>query len=210
MIDASGIILGGVLPAVVAAAAMLGGWKLTRHAGVAWLLGLSMGYLAGHWALDAQGVGVLAAVAKSFNPHEARDWLPLAVVAAAAIEAIGLLGKRAATLAWVLRVAVDRRVAHVALQLAARGARAVSRQGSGGVATRIAQSSPLRPKTALRRRGRILHRTRARDQSSVAPQGCEEGASQTQSAAVSARGAGQRFSPRPRQGSRNAFCVSAL
>jgi hypothetical protein len=105
MIDASGIILGGVLPAVVAAAAMLGGWKLTRHAGVAWLLGLSMGYLAGHWALDAQGVGVLAAVAKSLDPHEARDWLPLAIVAATAIEAIGLLGKRAATLAWVLRVA---------------------------------------------------------------------------------------------------------
>ncbi len=105
MIDASGIILGGVLPAVAAAAAMLGGWKLTRHAGIAWLRGLSLGYLAGQWALDARGVGFPAAVAKSLDPHEARDWLPLAVVAAAVIEAIGLLGKRGATLAWVLRVA---------------------------------------------------------------------------------------------------------
>jgi len=105
MIDFGDILLGGVLPAVVAAAAMLSGWKLTRHAGVAWLIGLSVGYLAGHWALDARGVGFLAAVAKSFNPHEARDWLPLAVVSAAAIEAIALLGKRGATLAWVLRVA---------------------------------------------------------------------------------------------------------
>ena len=71
MIDFGDILFGGVLPAVVAAAAMWSGWKLTRHAGVAWLIGLSVGYLAGHWALDARGVGFLAAVAKSFNPHEA-------------------------------------------------------------------------------------------------------------------------------------------
>lgn len=103
MIDAVGILLGGVLPAVVTAAAMLCGWKLTRRAGVAWLIGLSAGYLAGHWALDARGVGLVAAVTKSFNPHEARDWLPLAVISAAAIEAIALLGKRGAVLAWVLR-----------------------------------------------------------------------------------------------------------
>ena len=62
------------------------------------------GYLAGHWALEARGVGFPAAVAKSFNPHEARDWLPLAVISAAAIEAVALLGKRGAALAWVLRV----------------------------------------------------------------------------------------------------------
>ena len=105
MIDPVGILLGGMLPAVVAAAAMLGGWKSTRSAGVAWLIGLSVGYLAGHWALDARGVGFLAAVAKSFSPHEARDWLPLVVILAAAIDAIGLLGKKSVPLAWTLRVA---------------------------------------------------------------------------------------------------------
>lgn len=104
MIDAGGIILGGVLPAIVALVAMFSGWKLTHRASAAWLLGLSAGYLAGHWALDARGVGFSAAVTKSFNPLEARDWLPLAVISAATIEAIGMLGNKGAGLAWVLRV----------------------------------------------------------------------------------------------------------
>jgi hypothetical protein len=104
MIDTNAVLLGGALPAVVAAVAMLGAWKLGKHAGVAWLVGVSLGYLTGHWALDAHGVGLAAAVAKSFSPHEARDWLPLAVISAAALEAIGLLGKKAIVLSWVLRV----------------------------------------------------------------------------------------------------------
>jgi hypothetical protein len=104
MIDTDGILWGGVLPAVAAAAAMLGGWLLTRRTGVAWLMGLTVGYVAGHWGLDSLGVGFAAAVAKSFSPHEARDWLPLAVVLAAAIEAFALLVRKSATLAWVLRV----------------------------------------------------------------------------------------------------------
>jgi len=103
MIDAAGILLGGVLPAVVAAVTMAAAWKLSRNANVAWLVGLTLGYLAGHWALDARGVGFPAAIAKIGNPHEARDWLPLAVLSAAAIEAVAWWGKRAAGLAWVLR-----------------------------------------------------------------------------------------------------------
>ena len=104
MIDLNGILYGGVLPATVAAVAMLTGWKLSQRAGVSWLVGLSAGYLAGHWGLDVQGVGFVAAVAKSFSPHEARDWLPAAVVSAVAIEAIALTGKKGAALAWLLRV----------------------------------------------------------------------------------------------------------
>ena len=58
--------------------------------------------------------------------------------------------------------------------------------------------------------GRTLYRTRARVQPGVASHACEKGASQTQSATVSARRAGQRLSPRPREGSRNALFVSTL
>lgn len=103
MIDTAGILLGGVLPAIVAAVTMAVAWRLSRRADVAWLVGLSLGYLAGHWALDARGVGIAAAVAKIADPHEARDWLPLAVLSAAAIEAVALWGKPAVGLAWVLR-----------------------------------------------------------------------------------------------------------
>jgi hypothetical protein len=104
MIDAKAVLLGGALPATVAAVAMYVAWKLGKHVGVAWLVGVSLGYLTGHWALDSVGVGFAAAVAKSFSPHEARDWLPLAVISAAAVEAIALLGKKAIVLGWLLRV----------------------------------------------------------------------------------------------------------
>jgi hypothetical protein len=103
MIDTVGILLGGLLPAVVAAVAMLAAWRLSRNATVAWLVGLSLGYLAGHWAIDARGVGFPAAVAKFANPHEARDWLPLAVLSAAVIEASATWGRTAVGFAWVLR-----------------------------------------------------------------------------------------------------------
>jgi hypothetical protein len=103
MLDSADMLLGGILPAVVAALAFLAAWRLSRNATVAWLIGLSLGYLAGHWAIDARGVGFSAAVAKIASPHEARDWLPLAVLTAAAIEVVSLWGKREAGLAWVLR-----------------------------------------------------------------------------------------------------------
>ena len=105
MIDADGVLLGGVAPAVVAAAVTLAGWFATRRAGAAWLLGVTAGYLVGHWALDSQGIGLTASVTKSLRPHEARDWLPLAVILAAAIEACSLLGKKATGLTWALRIA---------------------------------------------------------------------------------------------------------
>ena len=94
-----------MLPAVVAAAAMAVVWKLSRRAEAAWLVGISLGYVVGHWGLSSQGVGFLAAIAQTAQPHEARDWLPLAVVSAAAIEALALGGGRAAVVGWVLRAA---------------------------------------------------------------------------------------------------------
>lgn len=105
MIDAGGIFWGGVLPVVVASTAVAICWKITRNAFVAWLLGISLGYLAGHWGLDSRGVGLGVAVTRSFHPHEARDWLPMAVSTATAIELVALVGNKGAVLAWILRVA---------------------------------------------------------------------------------------------------------
>lgn len=105
MIAAADMLWGGVLPAGVAAATMWGAWKLTKSASFAWLIGVTLGFLAGYWGLDARGAGLGAAVAKLVQPHEARDWLPLAVVSAAAIEALSLWAKWPALLAWALRIA---------------------------------------------------------------------------------------------------------
>jgi len=80
MIEPIEILLGGLLPAILAAVVLAVVWKLTRHAGAAWSAGLVLGCVAGLWALDAHAVGISIAVAKSFNPHEARDWLPAAML----------------------------------------------------------------------------------------------------------------------------------
>jgi hypothetical protein len=105
MVAAADILWGGVLPALAAAATMVGAWRLSRSADVAWLTGLTLGFLVGYWGLDAQGVGFWTAVAKMARPLEARDWLPLAVLSAAAIEALSLWPRCPAVLSWVLRVA---------------------------------------------------------------------------------------------------------
>jgi len=106
MIDPADFLLGGLLPAVVAAVALAIAWKLTHDAVYAGLAGVVLGYVTGHWALDAQGVGLLASVAKSFRPHEARDWLPLAVLLAVVPEIAARFGNRGSLLAWILRVAL--------------------------------------------------------------------------------------------------------
>jgi len=103
MIEPSDLLLGGLLPAVAAAVVLAFVWKFTRHAGAAWSASLTVGYLAGHWALDANTAGFLSAVAKSFNPHEARDWLPLAILLSSIPCAVALAGKKGRVIAWLLR-----------------------------------------------------------------------------------------------------------
>ena len=58
---------------------------------MAWLAGFVLGYLSGHWGLDAAGVRFVEAVWKSFQPHEARDWLPLLLVLLVATGAAAML-----------------------------------------------------------------------------------------------------------------------
>lgn len=106
MVGNAEVLWGGILPALVAAATLSLVWRLTGRANAAWLWGLGCGYLAGHWGLDALGVGISQAFAKSLDPADARDWLPLAVVATVAIETIALWGVNAARCAWVLRLAL--------------------------------------------------------------------------------------------------------
>jgi len=114
MISTNDFLLGALLPAVVAAVAMAAAWQLTRCATVAWLAGFVLGYLSGHWGLDARGTGleslgaaIVEAVAKSFRPHEARDWMPCILVLMAMPEEIMLFGKRSQLAAWPMRAAAS-------------------------------------------------------------------------------------------------------
>jgi len=112
MIEPNDLLLGGVLPAVVSAVVLATVWKLSHHAGAAWTASLAVGYLAGHWALDASpdghttAAGLWAAIGKSFKPHEARDWLPLAILLGTVPIAIAGTGKPGRTIAWLLRAAL--------------------------------------------------------------------------------------------------------
>jgi len=106
MIGGADILWGGVLPAVVAAAVLLIVWRTTGKAASAWRTALVAGYLVGHWALDARNIGVVAALAKSYQPTEAHHWLPLLVLLAMVPDALACLGKRGPALGWLLRVAL--------------------------------------------------------------------------------------------------------
>lgn len=79
---------------------MFAAWHLTHRADLAWSAGIVLGYLAGHWALDAGNVGVAAAIAKSLQPHEARDWLPLAMLLAVIPTLVAGTSRRGDASAW--------------------------------------------------------------------------------------------------------------
>jgi len=102
MIEPIEILLGGLLPAIVAAVVLAVVWRLTRHAGAAWSAGLVVGCVSGLWALDAHAVGISIAVAKSFSPHEARDWLPAAMLLSMIPSAVAGTGKSGRVIAWLL------------------------------------------------------------------------------------------------------------
>ncbi|MEM9352240.1 MAG: hypothetical protein AAGA92_04435 [Planctomycetota bacterium] len=111
MIGFEDILRGVLAPAAVAAVVFACvRWCASRvpaeRAGaLAWAASVVCGYAAGHWALEAAGPGLQEAVAKSFRPHQARDWLPLAVLAFAFIDVVPLDGKKRVG-TWLGRAAV--------------------------------------------------------------------------------------------------------
>lgn len=91
------MILGGIVPLVVAAVAFAIVWFASRRAGAAWPVGVIVGYLTGTVALDAGTVGLGPAFQTLFSPHAAHEWtwaLPIAAAVPAIVAA--LLGERRA------------------------------------------------------------------------------------------------------------------
>lgn len=104
MVTSADILLGGILPGVIAVATLAGVWKFTKNAASSWRTAVVVSFLVGLWALDSQGVGAIGAVAKSMRITEARDFLPLMVILAIVPDAVAAVGRRGPGIAWVLRV----------------------------------------------------------------------------------------------------------
>jgi hypothetical protein len=106
MIRLSDILLGGILPGILAVAALALVWKLTKNAASSWRTAAVLSFVAGLWALDAQGVGLSTAISKSLRITEARDFLPLMVILATVPDAVATSGKNGSIAGWVLRFAL--------------------------------------------------------------------------------------------------------
>ena len=103
MIDAYDLLWGGVAPAVLAAGVLAAVWLATGKAASAWRSALVVGYVAGHWALEAHSTSLAAAISRSYHPQECRDWLPLLILLATVPDAIACVGKYGPAIGWVLR-----------------------------------------------------------------------------------------------------------
>lgn len=106
MLTTADLFYGGIVPGVVAAVTLAVVWRVTGKAASAWRTALVVGYVAGHWALDAQGASFAAALTKSFRPAEAKDWLPLLALLAMAPDALACVGKFGPAIGWCLRAAL--------------------------------------------------------------------------------------------------------
>lgn len=106
MIRLSDILLGGILPGILAVAALALVWKLTKNAASSWRTAAVLSFVAGLWALDAQGVGLSTAISKSLRITEARDFLPLMVILAVVPDAVATLGTNGTIAGWILRIAL--------------------------------------------------------------------------------------------------------
>jgi hypothetical protein len=84
MLGPKDFLLGGVAPMIAALAAFSLAWLASRRAGVAWPVGVLAGYLGGTLAIEAGGVGVVAAVKQMVGPHSAHQWIWMIGVVAAA------------------------------------------------------------------------------------------------------------------------------
>ena len=106
MIDRYDLLLGGALPAVVAAVVLALVWRATGKAASAWRTAVVVGYVVGHWALDARTTSVVAAITKSYRPNEVHDWLPSFLLLAIIPDAVACCGKFGPAVGWVLRIAL--------------------------------------------------------------------------------------------------------
>jgi len=91
MIGLLDILLGGLLPLVVAAATTAAVSRLAGSARTGWLCGFATGYIAGQFGLEFRTVSIAIALTKLRAPHDARDWLPLVVAGAMVIGILALL-----------------------------------------------------------------------------------------------------------------------
>jgi hypothetical protein len=106
MVTSADILLGGILPGILAVMTLSLVWKFTHNAASSWRTAAVVSFLAGIWALDAQGVGITSAIAKAVRITQAKDFLPLMVILAVVPDAVAAIGKRGALLAWALRLAL--------------------------------------------------------------------------------------------------------
>lgn len=93
MIGASDLLLGGVLPLVVAAAiaALVG--RVAGSARTGWLVGFWAGFAAGHIGLECRALSAIEAIKQAARPHDAQDWLPALTALATLIGAIALAAR---------------------------------------------------------------------------------------------------------------------
>jgi len=106
MIGWAEVLWGGAVPALVAAATLTMVWQGTGKAASAWRTALVVGFVAGHWGLETRTISFAAALTKSFQPTEARDWLPLLMLLAIVPDALACIGKRGPAIGWLLRCAL--------------------------------------------------------------------------------------------------------
>jgi len=103
MLGLADLLWGGLLPAFCAVVALWVVCRMTGNTASAWRTAFVLGYVVGHWALDARKVGMEEAILKSFRATEAHDWMPLAVLIAIVPDAVACVGKLGPTAGWVLR-----------------------------------------------------------------------------------------------------------
>jgi len=160
MISGADMVWGGALPAAVAAIVLAAVWRTTRNAASAWRTALIVGYVAGHWTLDARDIGASSlvgigpseaaavhwaydprnfdfaeALTKSYRPTEARDWLPPLLLLAIAPDALACVGKAGFVLGGILRFGlclfVPWRLLNGSVYLPARSLPALEFEASG-------------------------------------------------------------------------------
>ena len=101
MISLEDFLVGGLLPAAVAAAALVVAWKVSGNSTISWMTSFLSGYTAGQWGLDARGIGLGEAISKFYAPEVASDWVPMLLVFAAVPEVVSQFGKRGKRASWL-------------------------------------------------------------------------------------------------------------
>jgi hypothetical protein len=102
MLGLNDMLLGGLVPLVVAAIAFGIGWAASRRPAIAQSAGVIVGYAAGVTALEARNSGIGVALEKLIQPSVAHHWTPLlALLPIVPAIAAALLGKRRG-LRWIL------------------------------------------------------------------------------------------------------------